>query len=140
MGNLPMKPHIQRLAILKANDAISNQEIADIIGKSIRYVQLILAEADKDFSADEIRKISNYLSDRGRNDLARCFFSAAWTLESAGEASSDGNIDDEIADMVEVLGSFKHSYRDRVIPDLDNMISEASKIIRRMQAEADRLR
>lgn len=137
---MTMKTHIQRLAILKAQEKICNQDIADVIGKSLRYVQCVFSESDKDFMAEEIRRISRYLSDQNQNELVKCFLSPNWTLQYNGPISTTGTVDDNIAEMVCVLGRFKDSWEARNVENSEIMLQQASSILLSLVAETARIK
>lgn len=140
MGNIPNQPYVQKLQVLKARGIIDVETIAELLDCSERYVRKILSEPDKDFKAYEILLISNYLSDRGINTVAKCFHSSEYNLMPRSEnAAANGVIDDEVADMVEALGHIRERFNKRCPQSMREALENAHEILARVDAEMQRL-
>lgn len=137
--NFKKKPHIEALIIARGRELTSNKEIAAVTGRSVRYWQMIFAGDSDDCTADELRKLSRFYSDRGENFLAEIMLSPEYAICAIQSAEADGVVDDEITDMVQIMGEIKtaHSRRDR--NEIKNLMESMRDVLNRFNAEADRL-
>lgn len=139
MSNLPMRPHIHQITIAKAMGLIDTRTISTLISKSDRHIQNVLADPLLDFQAADVLVISNYLSDRKFNGVARCFFSPEFALEAVGQAEANGRIDDEITEIVKVLGKMAESHEKRSPQTMQLLLDELALLNNRLKAEMERL-
>lgn len=140
MSNLPMRPHIQTLQVLKARGVITVADIAEILDCSERHVQAVLADPTKDFQAGDWLTISRFLSERGFLGPARQGFVPVYDLKKVDSAEANGIIDDEIADAVQVLGKMKEKFDGRCSSGMQEQITEFEAVVNRLKAELGRLK
>lgn len=139
MSNKEMHPHIRQILIAKNKGLIDVPTIMELTGKTESWIHRVLREAEHDFQGEDLRKISNYLSDRGFNGVARMFYSPEYSLHHRGDASANGRVDDELADLVESAGEFSKNFKKRCTDSMASNLEELTKVISRMQAEMERV-
>lgn len=132
--NTAMKPHVKILHQLKAKGIITVEEIAQLLECSLRKVYKIL-EGEGDFSAEEIRSISAYLSEMGRNELSLQFLSPKYGITYKGSTTTNNDVDDEIADIVMHLGRAKTKFAKRDKDKFAAVIEDLTKALRSLEAE-----
>lgn len=138
MSRPAMLPHIHALLLLRGREATDNKEIAAVSGVSHRQVNKIFA-GDADFTADQIRKLARFYSERGEQELSDAFHSPALKLLPITPGISNGIIDDEIADMVSILGHMKEAHAAGDGQAMPELLKQIEAVVGRLRAEAERL-
>lgn len=114
-------------------------ELADEAGVS-RDMIYKAKNGQANLSLQVARTLARYmLRQYGDARLANCFVTAEYEIVSRKAARANGSIDDEMADITEVLGGIVRKYRDGNRDNLSQRIGQLEQCVARLKAERDRL-
>lgn len=138
--NVKIKPHIQALMVMRARGETTTEEIAMLLDTSERTVQKLLSGEKLDITAEEAAILSRYFSDRNIFRFTNAFMSPAAVIIPVGESTSNGIVDDEIAEIVESLGEIKKAHKTRSADIMESQITNLELLMNRLRAEKDRIK
>src|SRR5690625_554528 len=101
--NNPMTPVRRILNQYKNRGITSAEEIASLVGCSVRRVHYVL-EGEKHFWDYEVMTICKHFSNMGYNELSKQFLSSKWGLVPVGDMKINGCLLDENGEITRLMG------------------------------------
>lgn len=131
-------PHVLNQIVGETDARFTVAQLAEIAEVSPSMMYKVINE-DSELSTSKVQRLSRWLCEQGETRLARCFLSPAYEICTLAAAISNGDISDEVSDMVLATARVRKAYDRGDRAGTLEAIRETTLVCDRMKAEARRL-
>lgn len=128
------------LGVIVCEGRFSVRELADAGKCSVNAIHQAISNPDRNLTFVVAKRLSRFLSKNGDNRFAKLFIDPSYIIKPAGDAKSNGIIDDEITDLVKIAGNIAHAFETRDDKKMEYYIGAFDKLGLRIRSELGNLR
>ena len=114
-------------------------ELADVAGCSRRHIDRV-ANGQANLQLEKAENVSRYLCSHDETRCTDAFSCPEYAVERRADAAADGQIMDEVHDLVRATGHASHAHEDRDAAAMNIAIRELKDVLARIEAERDRIK